>query len=255
MQTTALQMADALGHQPSDKRLDILRRIGELGSISQAARAAGVSYKAAWQAIDTLGNLAGVPLLEKTVGGAGGGGARLTSAGRSLLEAAEKMQQARARVLQPTPADAALDAALPTLSALGLRTSMRNQLPCSVANLRRDAGAVSVELHLADQTPLRARITRESVDLLNLKPGLAVLALCKATAVGVATSAQAQEGRNLLAGQVSRASRSTRGGEVALALPSGLKLVGFCAPGVVLTVGQPAIASIDLAAVVIALRD
>ena len=34
----------------SDKRIDILRRIKETGSISEAARASGVSYKAAWQA-------------------------------------------------------------------------------------------------------------------------------------------------------------------------------------------------------------
>lgn len=43
----------------ADKRIDILRRIGDVGSISEAARRAGVSYKAAWQAIETLNNLAG----------------------------------------------------------------------------------------------------------------------------------------------------------------------------------------------------
>ena len=41
----------------ADKRIDILRRIGDVGSISEAARRAGVSYKAAWQAIETLNNL------------------------------------------------------------------------------------------------------------------------------------------------------------------------------------------------------
>lgn len=56
-----------------DKRFDILRRIGETGSISEAARTAGVSYKAAWQAIETLSNLAGSPLVEKVVGGSKGG--------------------------------------------------------------------------------------------------------------------------------------------------------------------------------------
>jgi molybdate transport system regulatory protein len=37
----------------------VLRRVGQTGSISQAAREAGISYKAAWQAIDTLTNLSG----------------------------------------------------------------------------------------------------------------------------------------------------------------------------------------------------
>ena len=51
-------LLQALGHPLSDRRLQVLRALGECGSISQAARAVGVSYKAAWQAIDTLSNLA-----------------------------------------------------------------------------------------------------------------------------------------------------------------------------------------------------
>ena len=54
-----LPFADVLGHEASDKRIDILQRLDQVGSISQAARAAGVSYKAAWQALETLTNLAG----------------------------------------------------------------------------------------------------------------------------------------------------------------------------------------------------
>ena len=80
-------LAGALGQASADKRVEILRRVAALGSISQAARAAGVSYKAAWQALDTLSNLAGTPLVERAVGGAGGGGARLTPAGEQVREA------------------------------------------------------------------------------------------------------------------------------------------------------------------------
>ncbi|MFT4240886.1 MAG: LysR family transcriptional regulator, partial [Acidovorax sp.] len=78
----ALSLTGALGHELTDKRIAILRQIAEGGSISQAARAVGVSYKAAWQAVDTLTNLAGAPLVARAVGGAGGGGAQLTEAGR-----------------------------------------------------------------------------------------------------------------------------------------------------------------------------
>src|SRR5450830_1593 len=73
--TPVLHWSEALGHSPSDKRLEILRGIAAGGSISQAARDAGVSYKAAWQAIDTLSNLAGAELVQRAVGGAGGAGA------------------------------------------------------------------------------------------------------------------------------------------------------------------------------------
>ena len=96
----SLVSAAALGHGPADKRMEILHLVGRHGSISQAARSAGVSYKAAWQAIHTLTNLAGEPLVDSSVGGAGGGGARLTPAGERLLAAAEQLDSARRGVLR-----------------------------------------------------------------------------------------------------------------------------------------------------------
>lgn len=253
MKKTQLQLADALGQQSTDKRIDILRRIGQAGSISEAARGAAVSYKAAWQAIDTLSNLAGVPLVERMVGGAGGGGARLTAAGLGLLEAARKMNRARVDVLNEIASGGGAGRALPHLAALALRTSMRNQLPCVVHKIKRDSGAMRVELALADGSRIGSRITRESAQLLGLKPGLAALALCKATAVVMALNAGPSPGRNLLAGRVSRASRSLNGGEVALLLPSGLQLVGFTRPGPALKTGKDAVAVFDESAVVVAL--
>jgi molybdate transport system regulatory protein len=80
---------EALGHTASDKRLEVLRRVGQTGSISQAAREAGISYKAAWQAIETLSSLSGLPLVERSVGGVGGGGARITPQGTRLLALAD----------------------------------------------------------------------------------------------------------------------------------------------------------------------
>ncbi len=251
MAKTKLHLSQALGHEATDKRLDILRRIGETGSISEAARSAGVSYKAAWQAIDTLGNLAGAALLERMVGGPGGGGAQLTPAGKQLLQAAELLAQARADVLARI-AGSAPDA-VSGLAALGLRTSMRNQLPCTVQALRAQGQAIQVEMQLSDGTPLFSRITRESAELLSLHRGQAVLALCKATAVSVAAPGEADQGRNRLPGRVSRASRAAAGGEVALQLACGLQLVGFCGPGSGLKLRHDAEALVDASAVVVAL--
>lgn len=65
-------VSQALTDGVTDKRLAILRGVASTGSISEAARQVGVSYKSAWQAIETLSNLAGTALVEKVVGGAGG---------------------------------------------------------------------------------------------------------------------------------------------------------------------------------------
>lgn len=250
MKTSRLQLTDALGLDAVDKRLDILRRIGEAGSISEAARGAGVSYKAAWQAIDTLSNLAGTALLARSVGGSGGGGALLTPAGQQLLQAAELMNQARAQVLAQIAGKGLVST--PGLAALGLRTSMRNQLPCTVTRLKPQGPAMRVELALADGTALFARITRESAQLLALHPGQAVLALCKATAVTVAAPDQAPHGGNLLHGRATRVSRAAAGGEVALELAAGLQLVGFAGPGSGLKVNSAVVAQMDESAVVVA---
>jgi molybdate transport system regulatory protein len=235
--------AGALGHDVADRRIDILRRVGQCGSISQAAREAGVSYKAAWQAIDTLTNLAGVPLVERSVGGSGGGGARITTAGEHLLQAADALAAAR----QTAGGDR-----LP--AGLQLRTSMRNQLPVTVARLKTAGRIVEVTLALADGTHLASRITRESAELLGLASGLAVLALCKATAVGVQPGALPALGHaNALAGVAARVSRGKSGDEVSLTLPGGLQLVGFAAAGSGVRKGDAVWALVEPSAVVIAL--
>ncbi|MEZ5700850.1 MAG: LysR family transcriptional regulator [Burkholderiaceae bacterium] len=215
-------MQEALGHAVSDKRLEVLRLVAESGSISQAARDAGISYKAAWQAIDTLTSLSGAPLVERTVGGAGGGGARITPQGQDLLDLAQALAQARAAVLARFSAGAAL------AGGLGLRTSMRNQLACEVVRLMAP-GAGESALGAVLRTPggdeLVASLTRESADLLGLAPGVPVWAMCKATAVTVGASLAAVPpvpGEScLLAGRVSRIAGGGGRDEVTLALEWG----------------------------------
>lgn len=220
--------AQALGDAQADKRLEILQLVHTHGSISQAARVAGVSYKAAWQALHTLSNLAGEPLVDRSVGGAGGGGARLTPAGERLLQAASLLGQARQQVLsglEQAQALAVVDAP---------RTSMRNTLPAQV--LRLDSAGqgdplVRVRLVLPGGGELAALITRESAQLLGLAEGVSVLALCKATAVrvvpGPVPTDTAESVAGLLPGQVSRVSRGQGSDEVTLGLVGGQQLVGF----------------------------
>ncbi|MBK5207498.1 MAG: LysR family transcriptional regulator, partial [Polaromonas sp.] len=159
---TALSFDSALSHEPADKRIEILRLIAGSGSISQAARQARVSYKAAWQAIDTLTNLAGVVLVERAVGGAGGGGAKITDAGRQLLAVSGRLAESRKQVLAEAQDRSALTPSLaaPALSHIGVRTSMRNQLPCQVEQLDATGQVVRVSLRLASDARLVSRITK-----------------------------------------------------------------------------------------------
>lgn len=259
--TTAPSFDSALSHEPADKRVEILRLIAGSGSISQAARQARVSYKAAWQAIDTLTNLAGVVLVERAVGGAGGGGAKITDAGRQLLAVSGRLAESRKQVLAEAQDRSALTPSLaaPALSHIGVRTSMRNQLPCQVEQLDATGQVVRVSLRLASDARLVSRITKTSAELLGLKKGLAVLALCKATAVLVEAqpngemASPALSGKRALRGRVARISRGATGDEVSLQLDGGLQLVGFAAAGSGLKAKARVSALIDESAVVIAL--
>ena len=247
----------SLGYAQADKRIELLRRVGESGSISQAARSAGVSYKAAWQAIHTLTNLAGEPLVDSSVGGVGGGGARITPAGQQLLAAAGAVQQARSAVLAQLGGDAGADADA-VVARLSVRTSMRNQWPCIVQGMQACGQIVRVHLRGAGdaaQLQVFSRITRESAELLGLRPGVPVQALCKATAVRVQPmdAAAPQGGANLLPGRVLRMARGVQRDEVTVTLAGELQLVGFAARPNRLRAGSRALAWLDESAVVVAL--
>lgn len=252
----AVGLSQALGDASADKRLEVLRRVAETGSISQAAREADISYKAAWQAIDTLTNLAGEPLVDRTVGGAGGGGAHITPQGIQLLALADALAQARAAVL------ARFDGQPLAAASLGLQTSMRNQLPCRVESLQAegtDDPAVRVWVRTVGAARLVAQITRESADLLGLAPGLPVLVLCKATAVRIATGTDPTGGdesdagaAHTLSGMVERVSAGRTHDEIALALPAGGRWVGFAPHPCTVAVGDAAWAAMAPSSLVLA---
>ena len=66
-------------------KADLLDGIARLGSIAAAGREMGMSYKRAWELIGTLNAMFRAPLVARTRGGPGGGGAVLTELGREVL--------------------------------------------------------------------------------------------------------------------------------------------------------------------------
>ncbi|MFN8481691.1 MAG: LysR family transcriptional regulator [Anaerolineae bacterium] len=66
-------------------RVSLLEAIAETGSISSAAERMNIGYRQAWAKIRECEERLGVPLIETTVGGVGGGGAQLTPAAQDLV--------------------------------------------------------------------------------------------------------------------------------------------------------------------------
>ena len=82
---THLEVETEAGALLGGGRIRLLEAIDKLGSISKAAQRIPISYKAAWDALDDLNNLADFPVIERSIGGVGGGGTKLTDYGRRLV--------------------------------------------------------------------------------------------------------------------------------------------------------------------------
>ncbi|MGA9090529.1 MAG: winged helix-turn-helix domain-containing protein [Bradyrhizobium sp.] len=66
-------------------KVALLEHIAECGSLSQAARDLKMSYKRAWQLLESLNSSFKVPVVITATGGRHGGGATLTKFGRTLV--------------------------------------------------------------------------------------------------------------------------------------------------------------------------
>ncbi|WP_462330802.1 TOBE domain-containing protein [Thiohalocapsa halophila] len=220
-----------------EERIALLEQIDQCGSITRAAKSAGVSYKAAWDAVDAMNNLAPAPVVATATGGRGGGGARLTDAGRRLIAAYRSIAAEYQRFLAGVnavlgeaggmPGDS--DSALELLRRLALRTSARNQFVGRITAVTARTVDAEVTLALAGGERITASVTNESVELLGLKPGGRVWALVKAVGVDVlaaASPAPPPRRSNALCGRVERILRGDGPAEVVIALGSGVTVRG-----------------------------
>ncbi|HKS11703.1 MAG TPA: TOBE domain-containing protein [Pseudomonas sp.] len=207
------------------QRIALLQHIAEQGSITRAAKAAGISYKGAWDAIDELNNLAATPLVERSTGGRGGGGARLSAEGLRVLHLYQRLQALQAQVLEAAIDDSDLD----LLGRLMLRTSARNQLQGEVTEVVHEGRHDRIRLALPHGLRVEALITRDSTERLELAAGARVVALLKAGWVQVlGPGDMALAGSNCLNAKVEEVLADGDGpSEVRLGLENGQTLCAF----------------------------
>ena len=205
-------------------RIALLAAIGECGSITQAAKAIKMSYKAAWDAIDNMNNLAGEALVERLTGGKGGGGTRLTARGRQLVANFALIEREHARFVRQLSdqADGVADDVF-LLRRISMKTSARNQFSGKVAAIQRGAVNDEIVLTVAGGQQLVAIVTQESTDELGLRSGADVFALIDAAAIMLVSEPGAARfsARNQLAGVVARIKPGAVNTEVVLDLSGG----------------------------------
>ncbi|MBC7445285.1 MAG: TOBE domain-containing protein [Polaromonas sp.] len=211
-------------------RIALLASIGQCGSITQAAKAIKMSYKAAWDAVDTMNNLAGEPLVERLSGGKGGGGTRLTPRGRQLVSNFQLIELEHRRFVDQLSSQSrgiADDFLL--IRKMHMKTSARNHFSGQVTALRRGAVNDEVEVTVAGGQRVVAIITCESTQALGLCLQADVFALVKSSSVIVVANAAGAKfsARNQLSGIISRLQPGVVNTEVVIGLPGGGSLAAI----------------------------
>jgi len=249
------------GTQVGASRLALLRAVAELGSITAAAKAVGLSYKAAWEAAQALNNLSPRPLIIAQAGGRSGGTAQVSEAGLVLLRAYDQLEARMAGQVARLEADLA-GAGLSggdLIRSLGMRTSARNAFAGRVTTVTDGAVNAEVALDIGGQE-IVAVVTRESVEALGLTPGVTAVALIKSSFVLLAGGHDdlPVSARNRLKGVVAAVREGAVNDEVTLDLGGGKSVTAVVTCGsraqLGLTPGSPAQALIKASHVIVAVE-
>lgn len=204
-------------------RIRLLEAVAEHGSIAKAAKATGFSYKTAWDAVNAINNLLPRPAFVTQAGGrGGGGGATVTEEGRRLISTFHALEK-RLSHISSVIAEAGLDGLDELfLLGMGVRISARNIFRAEVADIRKGPVDVEVSLRASENAVIRAIVTNEAAEELELTPGAAVLALIKASFVALdRPGPAAAPGRNCFVGEVTRRIDEERRSEILLDIGAG----------------------------------
>ena len=152
---------------------ELLQKVQELGSLSAAAKALGMSYRYAWGVIKETEEQTGKPLLKTYRGGRSKGGATLTQAGREIIRDFSRMR----KVIE--------SACMDDIGWEGLFTkiSARNKIPGRIVSIAKGDVGASVKIKVEVPCIVTSFITREAVEDLGIKEGDEVYAVVKATEV------------------------------------------------------------------------
>ncbi|MEC6813756.1 TOBE domain-containing protein [Photobacterium toruni] len=226
-----LQMNNKMFANP--RRIALLKAIDTTGSISQGAKLAGISYKAAFDAIKDMNTNNEQPLVNCEKGGKGGGGATLTRFGQRLIQMYDLLNKIQDMGLQALNDDnAPLDSLLGVMSRFSLQTSARNQLFGHISAIETHDLHDIVTIAITDQHHIKATITHGSTLRLHLKQNKDVVTLIKGPAITVCSEANLIHGKrdrfdNQLLGTLTAMKQDHQSTEITISLTDDISICAF----------------------------
>ncbi|MFD2179326.1 TOBE domain-containing protein [Veronia pacifica] len=205
------------------RRIALLEKITQTGSLNQAARQADISYKAAWDAVNAMNSAFDTPVVLSEKGGKGGGGARLTPFGQRLLTVYRLTRQVQDMALNALQdQNIAMDNLLDLMAHFSLQTSARNQFTAKIT----DIISVGINDRIVTTLPggqgCETTVTRASSKRLGLEVGSHILLLLKAPSVRITTQEdQPNAGESALLGKLVSVRAEGNQSEVCLDIGGG----------------------------------
>ncbi len=201
-------------------RIELLKNINQSGSITKAAKAMKMSYKAAWDAVDAMNNLSDFPLVESSKGGKGGGGTHLTAYAKELIETYNILQEEHNQFLDNlSKRISEKNGHVHLLKSFDVRISARNQLRAKVVKIQKGTIESELFLKLGEDEELMAVITNDSLELLEISVGIELYALFKANALTISKDLTLQKSdMNRFVGKIIRINRDNFNCEVIMQL-------------------------------------
>jgi molybdate transport system regulatory protein len=188
-------------------RINLLEKIDELGSITKAAKAVGISYKTAWDTVNLINNLAEKPLVDRLAGGKGGGGTSLTAEGKKVIAQFNTIQEEHRKFLDNLENRLDdTDSLYQFLRRISMKVSARNTFAGTVTNITKGAVNAEVTLSLKGGIPLIAVVTNGAIDNLGLTTGAEAYAIIKASSVIIGTDLHDAKisARNVFCGTIAK---------------------------------------------------
>ena len=204
-----------------------------------------------------MDNAAGEPLIERSPGGKGGGGSRLTETGRQLIRVYREAESSHQRLAEQLAKEVRNPHRFLELARnISFRSSARNQFFATIRKVPQDPGVTLIDLNLGERIKLRASVTREAIDALELAPGNTVLTLVKASAVLIrvpAPSDRADSAVNVMKGKVKTRTDAGTPPQFQVSVTKSLTIWGVGETGSKLQQGDAAECLIPCAAVLLVL--
>ncbi|CUV65620.1 N-terminal domain of molybdenum-binding protein, putative transcriptional regulator ModE [Sulfurovum sp. enrichment culture clone C5] len=208
-------------------RVELLKKIDEIGSIHSASKAMKMSYKAAWDTLKQMSELSKEPLLDKQIGGKGGGGTKLTPYAKEMIATFEKFDKLHRefinRFKEAGDSPAKLQA---ILNRTFLTTSARNQFLCDVVDIKSNDISSKITLSFKEKTIFISTITTKSLQNMGIQKGQNIYAIIKSNDIKITNSLSGHEG-NAIKGKVSYVNQNENGSEIGLKTDDDFVLVAL----------------------------